>query len=273
MYCLAVFAARYGIAVHVAVLMSTHEHLLVTDVRGELPLFIRDFHRTIASCVKALHGWKGPLWDQQRTSIVQLMTPEAIIETAAYMIANPVSAGLVSSSTDWPGVTVSPSQIGRGRWTLQRPKVYFSRNNPTWPETATLELSLPEQMPMSDTDLRTGVADQVAQFEAAAAADMRARGLTFLGANLATQCSPYERAKSDEPARGRNPTFAVGKGQKEALLSTVRAVRAFRQAYREAFDQWRDGVRDVAFPPGTWLMPRLHCAQVEPIPQTLAHAC
>ena len=39
LYCLAVAAEKFGIIVHAACLMSTHLHLVITDVRGEHPRF------------------------------------------------------------------------------------------------------------------------------------------------------------------------------------------------------------------------------------------
>jgi putative transposase len=75
-----------------------------------------------------------------------------------------------------------------------------------------------------------------------------------------------------EPSNKRNPTFAVGRRQAEALKISLRSVRAFRLAYREALDKWRTGVRDVVFPHGTWLMHQLHRARVDAGPDALAHA-
>jgi putative transposase len=262
LYCLAVLTARFGIQVHVPVLMSTHEHLMITDTRGELPLFLREFHRTIALCVKALRGWNGPVWDHERASVVRLETSESIIQMAAYMIANPVAAGLVRKSSDWPGVSIAPEQMGRRRWTIVRPSVYFDRTNSLWPEAATLELTLPGNMTMSEDEVRAAVAYQLAQAEASAAADVRARGVAFLGRDRACRCSPFRRATSHEPKNALNPTFAVGKGQREAFAKAINALRAFRCAYRDALTRWRNGVRTVLFPAGTWLMHRLHAARV-----------
>lgn len=45
LYCLAETAKRHGIRVHAVTLMSTHEHLIVTDTDGRLPLFLRELHR------------------------------------------------------------------------------------------------------------------------------------------------------------------------------------------------------------------------------------
>jgi putative transposase len=58
-YLLAVIAKRHGVLVHGAVLMSTHEHLVVTDMRGCLPRFIAELHRMMALGVKVLRKWEA----------------------------------------------------------------------------------------------------------------------------------------------------------------------------------------------------------------------
>jgi hypothetical protein len=84
-----------------------------------------------------------------------------------------------------------------------------------------------------------------------------------LGAERVRRLSPYLRATSPEPLRGRNPTFAVGRGQTRVYLDAVAELRAFRRAYRNALEQWRAGLRSVVFPRGTWWMCRAHGAIVQ----------
>jgi len=110
LYSLAVYSDRFNIDIHAVVLMSTHEHLIVTDKYGRTPDFLRDFHRLVALGTKILRRWEGTVWDSEPTSRVELCTPKAIIEKLAYIIANPVEAGLVDKAEDWPGV------IGLPQW-------------------------------------------------------------------------------------------------------------------------------------------------------------
>lgn len=262
LYVLAVTAQRHDVRVHTAVLMSTHEHLVVTDARGTLPLFLRELHRLFALGVKALRKWEGAVWDHERPSVVHLRTPEAVIEKLGYVIANPVAAGLVRYAKDWPGVTTRPEQLGCRRIRVKRPALYFDETNALWPQEAELELSMPCVGNMTADEIRCAVANEVAERERQARADARHRGSTFLGAERACKASPYDRAKSWEPLRGRNPQFAVGKWQKEAFRDAVVALRAFRQAYRAALDGWQKGLRSACFPAGTWVMRVVHAARV-----------
>jgi hypothetical protein len=261
-YSLAVIAERHGILVHAAVLMSTHEHLVLTDSRGTLPLFLRELHRLFALGVKVLRKWEGAVWDHERPSVVELRTPEAILEKIGYVIANPVAAGLVRYAKDWPGVTTIPQQLGRATLRAKRPSFYFDEDNPLWPAEAEIALSMPRVGDMSEDEIRSAVANEVAEHEHQARADVQHKGWGFVGAERVGKASPYSRAKSWEPVRGRNPQFAVGKHQKEAFFDAVAALRAFRQAYRAALEQWKRGLRQVSFPVGTWSMRVMHAATV-----------
>ena len=262
LYCLAILAKRYGIVVHAVVLMSTHEHLIVTDTQGHLPVFLRELHRLVALGVKGLRGWDGSVWDHERPSVVHLRTPQAVIEKLAYLMANPVAAGLVRYARDWPGIRTTPEQLGRACFSARRPSQYFDADNPQWPGHAELCLQLPELPGVSPDALRAAVARELAELEKQARVEVRAKGWSVLGSERVRKASPYDRARSWEPLRGRNPQFAVGRGQREAFFDAVAALRAFRRMYREALERWRAGLRDVCFPAGTWLMRTLHAAAV-----------
>lgn len=95
LYCLAVAANKFGVEVHLPSLMSTHEHLGCTDVRGNLSDFLRKLHRSVGNAMKVHRKWEGPIWDDRPTNALELPTPEAVIQEFAYALVNPVSAGLV----------------------------------------------------------------------------------------------------------------------------------------------------------------------------------
>jgi putative transposase len=62
-FVLAVLAANYRIAVHAFCLLSTHEHLVLTDTQGNLPDFLRDLHRLTALALKVFRKWEGSVWE------------------------------------------------------------------------------------------------------------------------------------------------------------------------------------------------------------------
>ncbi len=270
LYALAVCARDFGMQVHAVNLMSTHSHLVLTDPRGRMSLFNRQLNRLVSLGTKVLRKWEGPVWDHERPSVVELLTEQAMIEKLAYVIANPVTAGLVRHAQDWPGLTVRPEDLGRRTLKVRRPDVFFDPSNPQWPETIELQLTLPPVLEehFGASRVRQAVGDEVERLEQQAAREVRARNWRVYGPDRIRRTSPYQRAKSFEPLRDRNPTFASGRGQRRVFFRAVQELRAFRRAYREALQHWKKGVRDVWFPAGTWAMVHIHCARVmtfEPI--------
>jgi REP element-mobilizing transposase RayT len=263
LYLLAVFSERYSIAVHAVVLMSSHEHLIATDTRGRMPDFLRDFHRMVALSTKELRQWEGNVWESRPTSRVALCTPKAVIEKLAYIMANPVEAGLVDQAEQWPGVMVLPEELGYKTWTIERPEFFLEPDNRQWPKTATLRLSPPPSHLRAE-EVRARVRRELELLQARARERVRAKRWRVLGCIGVLQASPYQRARSSEPARRLNPNFAVGRGEKLAYYRAVQALREFRFKYREALEQWRQGIRDVLFPRHTWQMSWLHSVQLEP---------
>ena len=264
LYALAVSAPRFGIHVHALCAMSTHLHLVITDEKGVLPSFLQFFHRILALGTKVLRAWEGPVWDHEPTSVVRLTTREAVVQKIAYTLANPVAAGLVRHANEWPGAKVLVDELGIGVLHATRPSVYLDSTNPAWPDEATLEVVLPPMIGAAEADeFRREVAAELARQEANAHAELSEAGV--LGADRAGSVSPYERATSFEPLRACNPTFAVGCGRaddSDAWRRAAGAVRAFRTAYRAALTQWREGVRDVLFPEGTWWMRVFHAVGI-----------
>ena len=264
LYTLAVCAQEFGVLVHAVTLMSTHEHLVVTDVEGRLPDFLRRLHRLVSLGTKVLRKWDGPTWDHERSSVVRLLTEQAVMEKLAYVMANPVKAGLVRRAKDWPGITVLPHELGRRRFVIERPQGFFDPDNPKWPDRIELALTLPPGLERGDSpeSIRHAVAEELDRQERLARQEINARGWRVLGPERVRRLSPYRRATSFEPLRGRNPTFAVGRRQRKLFFRAAAEVRAFRRAYRDALEQWRAGFRSVVFPQGTWCMCQMHGAIV-----------
>lgn len=263
LYLLAVAARRHGLQVHAFCAMSTHIHLVVTDVRATLPGFLHAFHRTVSLCTKVLRQWNDVVWDKSPTSVVRLETPAAVVEKMAYVLANPVTAGLVRHAHEWPGAKVLVNEIGQGTLRARRPEVYLDPDNPSFPADATLPISLPPGIePAEAASFRRQVAAEVARLEARARSEMQEQGRSFLGAERARTVSPTARATTVEPTIERHPRFAVGRGQGDAWHRAAAAVRAFRASYRAALERWCAGVRSAVFPAGTWLMRAFHHAAV-----------
>ena len=143
LYALAVAASRYGVLVHVFCVLSNHYHLLVTDPEARLPAFMQYLDSLVARATNASLGrWEG-FWSSEASySAVSHDSTDDIVRKAAYVLANPVSAGLVQHGKEWPGLWTAPEQLGVATLTAMRPKVFF-RAKGSMPESAELALSLP----------------------------------------------------------------------------------------------------------------------------------
>jgi putative transposase len=224
---------------------------------------MQSFHRLVALGVQKIRGWEGSVWDNRHASVVRLFTPSAIVEKIAYVLANPVAAGLVRRAHEWPGVKVCVSGIGRTTLCARRPGVYFNIKKTPWPDEACLPITLPPSVEEEHAEsFRRQVNEDLERQEAIAHADMRQQGRRFLGAEKARAISPYARATSAETQRGRNPTYAVGRDQGVAWRAAATTIRTFRASYRLAIARWRTGMRDAAFPAGTWWMRVFHGAAI-----------
>jgi len=259
---MAVVAEKYGIIVHATCVVSTHHHMVITDPNRELPNFLRDLHRLTALPMKIYRKWEGPLWDHEDTSVVELRTPQAVVEKTAYVMANPVDVGAVYDAKHWPGIVTKLRELGKGKLTAKLPDVYFDKENEQWPETATLKLEMPRVLEEHYDDPIDVVEQEYERLVQAARKKMKDEGRSFMGVDRILKLSPYKRAKSWEDLRSLNPTFAVGKGQHEARKEAIAAVKSFRKAYRDALDKWKARIRDVKFPMGTWWMIVFHNAVV-----------
>ncbi len=262
-YTLAVSAKRFGIQVHALCAMSTHVHLVVTDSAGVLPSFLQYFHRLVALGTKVIRAWEGAVWDHEATSVVRLLTRAAIVEKMAYVLANPVNAGLVKAAHEWPGASVPLSEIGHGVLRAVRPAAYFNPRNLQWPAEVELPVPLPPTVEAGKAqDFLRDLRDELERHERRAADEIRAANTTTRGAEQACEVSPYGRVSTPEPIRDCNPSVATGRQHGEVRSLALRAVRVFRGAYRAALELWRTGLRDAVFPLGTWWMRTFHGATV-----------
>jgi putative transposase len=266
-YCLGHAAQLYGVAVHAGCLMSTHSHEVITDVRGELSLFLQTFHRHLALCTKAIRGWPGEVFDKRSTGAHELLTPEATIESLAYLIANPVEAMAVRYAKDWPGAQTLPRDIGTRVVKVRRPPHYFDSGNSDWPEVIEPRLQMPTALELDyGTKLaQERIAQRVKEREHRAWQESKRTGISFVGPRRVLRQAHTKRARSDEAFGSLNPQFAAA-GHRAVATEAVKRLRAFNAQYDEALAAWTSGKRTVLFPRGTWWMRVHHGARCGPAP-------
>lgn len=259
LYSLAVIANRHKIQINAFCAMSTHIHMVVTDPDGVLPRFLRSLHHLIAMGAKALRRWRGAVWDNARTSVVRLLTEEAIIEKIAYTLANPVLAGAVQHAHKWSGAKSLVQEIGVGSRQVPRPRFYLSSQNPKWPNDANLQFELPPLIANAN-EFRRVITERISTEEKKAHKKRlrRSHGMKHRAATI----SPYKQAMSEETQFAQNSTIAVGPGNIDVYDKAIAASKAFHAAYRNALAHWQAGDRGVSFPKGTWWMREFHAANI-----------
>jgi len=254
LYCLAYGALCTGIWVHAVQTMSNHWHLVVTDPEGKLPKFMEIVHKLIAKCLNAKFQWEENLWSCEKASAVRLEDKGSILGKIVYVLVNPVAAGLVAFVRDWLGFSTSDTPFGSSL-TVKRPKVFF-REKSDMPEEISLEIVRPDAFSLVDDATFTAqVREQVARRERAIQDAFRAQGRTFLGAKRCLRFSRWDRPRIEEPLFEPSPTVAA----EDAAIrkAAIARQRAFLEAYREAYQLWKAGDREVLFPPGTYWL-RVH---------------
>jgi putative transposase len=259
-YCLAFATEKTGVVLHAACVMSNHIHLVVTDPRGVLPNFLRELHRLTAKAMNALQGQWENLWAAEPCNVVRLITDTDIEEKIAYVVANPVAAGLVSEPSHWPGLL----EWGEKARPVPRPSSYF-RERGTCPPELRLCLERPrirDGGPARLQDWNQRVGRSIEAKVRTAQHAIRRVGGTFLGRAAILAKSFTQHARSREERFVTIPTFAA---MAPSVRDRMRRLeRHFRTAYRARLERWRSGSRDAPFPFGTWGMAVFHGASVEP---------
>jgi len=243
-YVLAVAARRFGVLVHAFCVLSNHFHLVVTDTEARLPAFEQYLDSLVARALNASLGRWESFWAPSSYSAVVLLAPADVVAKAAYVLANPVAAHLVRRGRDWPGLWSDPDRIGRGGTDVERPSVFF-RANGRMPASASLELTQPPGFE-SVADFRRQLDSALAALEEAAAVG----GRVFLGAQKVLSQKPTARPICDEPRRTMKPRVA-GRDRWKRMEALGR-LASFVEAYKDAWSQFREGVRDALFPAGTY---------------------
>jgi len=250
------YAARLtGVQVHAVCCMSDHWHVVVTDVEARLPEFLREAHRSIAKCMNLKRKRRENFWASGKASAIRLEDADSILDKIVYTLVNPPSAGLVKRSSAWPGVNSASWRFGGPSMVIDRPRILF-RSKGSMPERVRLKLVKPAAFAsMTNAAFEELVQREVRAREGAILAEARTNGRRFLGAKACRRVDPEDRARSEEPFASPCPQSLA---MNSAIRKAARArLREFVAEYREAFEQWKAGDRDVTFPPGTYWL-RVH---------------
>jgi hypothetical protein len=243
------------VLVHAFCVLSNHYHLLVTDPDARLPAFMQVLDSLVARATNAALGrWEG-FWSSAGSySAVSHGSTDDVVGKAAYVLANPVSAGLVQHGREWPGLRTDPADLGARTLTASRPKVFF-REDGDLPASEELALAVPPGFSSAD-EFRSRVAAATRDLEATRRRELQSAQRGFLGRARVLAQKPFARPRSEEPRRGLSPRIAARDPWKR--FEALSRLAGFLQAYREALTAMRKGVPDVVFPAGTYLLRIAH---------------
>jgi putative transposase len=257
LYCLAVAAERTGLLVHAVIQMSNHYHMVATDVFGRIPEFLTWFHEFVAKALNAHYGRWENFWSSEQTSLVQLADDEAVLDKIAYILTNPVQAGLVADGEQWPG-----ARIWRpGAYLIKRPPGFFRANGPL-PEEVTLNIVAPPVLESAERSVLDRILDLVRQREASIRATFRLNGQRFLGRARVCAQRFFQFPKTREPRRGLSPRVACR--DKWRRIELLQRSKEWLAAYREAMSARSARVLDAVFPFGTYQMALRYHVTVAP---------
>jgi hypothetical protein len=94
--------------------------------------------------------------------------------------------------------------------------------------------------------------EAVAEKELELRATAKQQKKSFMGARRVKKQNPFARPASREPRRNLKPRVAAG--DKWRRMEALGRMKDWIDAYREAWKRWKEGVRDVEFPPGTYAL-------------------
>jgi len=252
LYCLSHAAEEFKIEVHAFCFLSNHYHIVLTDRFGTLPDFLHWMNLHIAKCTNATYGRWESVWAPGSYSMVTLASPEDVVEKIVYTLTNPVAAGLVRFGNQWPGVRTCPRDIGSREYVTERPQFFFTDG---MPKTVRLKLVRPRGFLELRVEELAGLIDKrVAAKETEIQRKFEVESRSFVGKKRVLKPSPFDGPYTKEPRRRINPR--VASKDKWRRIEALQRLREFLEEYYVALKKFCAGVRDVAFPKGTYWMQR-----------------
>ena len=265
LYLLVLKLKSYGLLLHAFIVMSNHIHLVVTDVRGRLPDFMRDFLSESSKAIQLAHGMKRRVWSSTPYSATRLLDRDAAERLIAYCQTNPTKAGL-TMPMDWPGLTSAHYKFG-ATITARKPERFFGSHRPDVVECRLSPLlpligdpdfdpTTPSAPPAEDSDLYRRRCEQL-QASVQQRVDRRVEELLHerrktgrrLAGREAVQVVPRE-TRGQRPLRKLNPKFA---SRNPKLMEWAKASeKEFRISHEVAKQRYARGESRVLFPAGTY---------------------
>ncbi len=274
-YALAEAQRKYGVEVHHAVLMPTHEHLCVTPREENLPEFLRHLHRESARFLQEhllARGYDAPenIWDSRPTHVMRLLGAGAQASWILYAHLNPVAAGLVERVDDYPGWTTDLGLMKNGLLRVDRPEVYYCEAKDEQAVIGTAPGALARAFDGDRDAMLHWMRRTVRGMEDAYRDERRESGIRIVGAARIAATHPFAEPRTPRERRGQTvPLFKIAgpeglltPQERELAKHCAGEARSFQRNNRACYVRWRDGDRATAFPAGCYGMRVFHGASV-----------
>jgi REP element-mobilizing transposase RayT len=241
--------------------MSNHLHLLVRDTEGELAAWASYLLGNLARSINAIRERCGVVFER-RYSAEPVLDDAALLDRLAYLVTNPVAAGLCNQSRHWPGLVLwtrtgkperrEVSWVGRQAYRGARHRARQRGGAPPSPDAFRVRGTLVIQPLASEIGSGAGgrceLAEAIAARERELVAERRRSGRPAM-----TRREVLAQDWQAAPRRPkRSPRPLCHTSERSLGKAFVEGFREFVGAFREASAQWRLGIRPVAFPPWSY---------------------
>jgi hypothetical protein len=267
LYCLGAALARSGMEVYSFGAMSNHYHLVVFDVHGRLPEFLRHLNLMTAKALNFRWKRRENLWSVEQVSATWLLDDDAVLAKSVYTLVNPSVDDLVERIEDWPGVSSWSAHVHGKTMVIDRPLGFF-REGSAMPAQVEIRVVAPrraadpsQRWPLADWNAR--LIGAVRSAEAAALTWRQAQRVRVFGRRAIRKQSPFDSPKTWEPRRRLRPSLACL--DRDRRIRELMALSVFRRQHRLASQALLNGDRVVLFPVGTWALRSL-CQACQPPP-------
>lgn len=285
-YCLRVTAAAFEgkIELHEFMFMSNHLHLLLTDVGGVLPRFMRSLDSLISRNLNPIRGLTGKNFEGYSSQVIDPDDHDRLVQAAVYVLCNPCQAHLVSRSRHWKGTSSLRLRYGepsvvkqpadgmyasklahlRGGKSTRSGRASYAGRSKAPAEAGLILHRLPGfgRRELSDDKVRSLVLARLDAEERRLIAQRRSTGSSVLGWRHVEAAHFNQLPSKSRELFDRSPTYAASTPERRERAQHRR--ESFLRHYYEALDSFIAGVRDAVFPHGTWLMVQRYNVRCHP---------
>lgn len=250
-FLLAIACARHGVRLIAYCVMSDHVHYVVHDPGRALPRFTSWLHAEFAKAVNAIRKRWGCVWEPGMLNQPVLADGEKVLDKVAYVLANPVAAGLVPHAWQWPGAATKPEDY-LAPVVVKKPKSAYFRRSQLPPQARLRHVVPPTHPGVTAAEFASRVREALERQERAARERL---GDAFIGlARLRTIDWTHRATSEERRGSGRNRPPKVLSTDPRTRAALLLEMKLFEAAYASALARYRRRAADVQFPRGTWAM-------------------